>query len=46
MTIHFDLIPILAIAAGIVIWIKPRHLNYAIALFLIAYGALSLLGIR
>ena len=46
MTIHFDLMPILAIAAGIVIWIKPRHLNNVIAFFLIVYGVLSLLGIR
>jgi multisubunit Na+/H+ antiporter MnhC subunit len=46
MTIHFNLIPILAIAAGTVILLKPRYLNYAVALFLISYGVLSLLGIR
>jgi hypothetical protein len=46
MNISLTLIPILAIAAGIVILVQPRFLNYAVAAFLIAFGVLRLLGIN
>ena len=46
MTIHLAFTPILAIAAGIVVLVVPRFLNYAVAFFLIAFGVLKLLGIN
>ncbi|MGK7295619.1 MAG: DUF3096 domain-containing protein, partial [Candidatus Wenzhouxiangella sp. M2_3B_020] len=31
MTIHFELMPLLALIAGIVILVAPRLLNYVVA---------------
>jgi len=39
-------LPVLAIVAGIIILVQPRLLSYAVASFLIAFGALRLLGIN
>ncbi len=44
MTLHLSLQPILAIIAGILILIFPRLLNYIIAIYLIAYGILSIIS--
>lgn len=46
MTLHIDLIPLLALVAGILILIKPRLLQYIVAIYLIAYGLIEILGIR
>ncbi len=46
MAINLTVVPILAIAAGIVILVVPRFLNYAVAFFLIAFGVLKLFGIN
>lgn len=46
MTLHIDIIPLLAITAGIVILIKPKLLHYVVAVFLIAYGIIEILGLR
>lgn len=44
MTMHFELVPVLSIVAGIVILIMPKILNYVIAVYLIAVGVLGLLN--
>lgn len=46
MTLHIDLIPLLALIAGILILIKPRLLHYIVAVYLIAYGLIEIFGIR
>ncbi|AKH68243.1 Protein of unknown function (DUF3096) [Spongiibacter sp. IMCC21906] len=45
MTITLDLIPILSIAAGVAILIRPRLLNYIVAGYLIAIGVIDLLNL-
>ena len=42
MTIHFELIPVLSLAAGIAILVVPRSLNYIVAIYLIVVGAIGL----
>lgn len=42
MTIHFELIPVLALAAGIGILVAPRSMKYILAVYLIAVGVLGL----
>lgn len=44
MTIHIELIPLISIAAGVAILLVPRLLNYIVAIYLIAVGALDMLG--
>ncbi|HEY4999135.1 MAG TPA: DUF3096 domain-containing protein [Usitatibacter sp.] len=36
--------PLLALIAGILILVMPRLLNYIVAIYLIAFGLLGLLG--
>jgi hypothetical protein len=38
--------PLLALIAGILILVMPRLLNYIVAIWLIAFGLLGLLGGR
>lgn len=45
MTLHITLIPVLSIIAGILILIKPKLLNYVVAIYLIAIGAIQILGL-
>lgn len=45
MTIHFELMPLLALIAGIVILVAPRLLNYVIAAYLIIYGIVGLFNL-
>lgn len=42
MHVHFALQPLLALLAGILILIRPRLLNYVVALYLIVIGVLGL----
>ena len=42
MTIYFELIPVLSLAAGIAILVVPRSLNYIVAIYLIVVGVLGL----
>ncbi len=42
MHVHFALQPLLALLAGILILIRPRLLNYVVALYLIIVGVLGL----
>ncbi len=43
MSFHDSLQPVLAIIAGILILLKPRLLNYIVAIFLIVFGILGLM---
>jgi Protein of unknown function (DUF3096) len=44
MMVHVG--PLLALIAGILILVMPRLLNYIVAVYLIAFGLLGLLGGR
>lgn len=44
MNIHLSLAPVLSIAAGILILVVPRLLNYIVATYLIAVGLVGLFG--
>ncbi len=46
MAINLQLEYLLAIAAGVVIFMKPKLLNYIVAIYLIAVGVIGILGIR
>ena len=43
MILNVSLQPILAIIAGILILVKPKMLNYIVAIFLILFGILGLI---
>lgn len=43
MNIHHALQPLIALIAGILILIRPRLLNYVVAIYLIVVGLLGLL---
>jgi type IV secretory pathway VirJ component len=43
LTLHIMIAPLLALGAGILILIRPKLLNYVIAIYLIAIGVLGLL---
>ena len=45
MHIHAALQPLIALAAGILILIRPRLLNYIVALYLIIVGVFGLLPV-
>ena len=44
MTLHFELVPVLSLIAGILILVVPRLLNYVVALYLIVAGIAGLVG--
>ena len=44
MNLHLNLPSILALAAGILIFVRPNLLNYIVAIYLIAVGVLGLVG--
>lgn len=46
MTLHLNLqvVPIISLVAGILILVRPRLLNYIVALYLIVIGVLGLIG--
>lgn len=46
MNLHIDLIPVLSIIAGILILIKPKLLNYVVAIYLIAIGVIQIFGLQ
>ncbi len=43
MAFHFDLQPLAALIAGILILVMPRLLNYIVAIYLIVIGLVGLL---
>jgi hypothetical protein len=44
VNIHLSLVPLVSLAAGILIFITPRMLNYIVAVYLIVVGLLGLFG--
>ncbi|MBC2734852.1 MAG: DUF3096 domain-containing protein [Desulfobacteraceae bacterium] len=42
MTIHLALQPVLALAAGVLILVKPKPLKYIVATYLIVIGILGI----
>jgi len=46
MTLHFQLAPLLALIAGIVILVAPKLLNYIVAGYLIVIGVIGLFNIQ
>lgn len=45
MTLHITLIPVLSIIAGVLIFIRPKILNYVVAIYLITIGVIQILGL-
>jgi uncharacterized membrane protein HdeD (DUF308 family) len=45
MNLHITLIPVISIIAGILILIKPKILNYVVAIYLIAIGVIQIFGL-
>ena len=46
MNIQLAIGPIVALIAGILILVRPRLLNFIVAIYLIVVGILGLLGMR
>lgn len=46
MTLHIQLIPLLSIITGILILVKPRLLNYLVAIYLILIGVIQLFSLH
>lgn len=46
MNLHFTLMPLLALVAGILILIRPKLLNYVVAIYLIIIGLVGLFGLH
>ncbi len=46
MTLHLELLPVLAVLAGVAILIKPRLLHYIVAGYLIAVGMIQIVNVR
>ncbi|MBD8526277.1 DUF3096 domain-containing protein [Pseudomarimonas arenosa] len=44
MNIQLSLAPIIALIAGILILVRPKLLNYIVAIYLIVIGILGLVG--
>jgi hypothetical protein len=44
MNLHLSIGPLLSLAAGILIFIMPRLLNYIVAIYLIVMGLIGLFG--
>jgi threonine/homoserine efflux transporter RhtA len=44
MNIHLSIAPILALLAGILILVRPKLLNFIVAIYLIIIGILGLVG--
>ncbi len=45
MTFHFQLMPLLALIAGILILIMPKLLNFIVAIYLIIFGIVGLFNL-
>lgn len=45
MTMHFQLMPLLALIAGILILIAPKLLNFIVAIYLIIFGIVGLFNL-
>ncbi|HET8554187.1 MAG TPA: DUF3096 domain-containing protein [Rhodanobacteraceae bacterium] len=45
MTLHIALVPLVSLIAGILILVRPKLLNYIVAIYLIVIGVIGLLGL-
>ncbi|MCC5854817.1 MAG: DUF3096 domain-containing protein [Idiomarina sp.] len=45
MNLHITLAPVIAIVAGVLILLKPKLLNYVVAIYLIAIGIIQIFGL-
>ncbi|MGY6554261.1 MAG: DUF3096 domain-containing protein [Wenzhouxiangella sp.] len=45
MTLHLQLMPLLALIAGILILIMPKLLNFIVAIYLIIFGIVGLFNL-
>jgi hypothetical protein len=45
MTLHFHVLPVLSIAAGVLILVQPKLLNYVVAAYLILIGLFGPAGL-
>lgn len=43
MTLHLEIVPLLSLVAGVLILVRPKLLNYVVALYLISIGVIGLL---
>lgn len=46
MTLHLDIIPLLALIGGILILVAPKLLNYIVAAYLIIVGIVGLFNLQ
>ncbi len=46
MTLHLQLMPLLALIAGILILVAPKLLNYIVAIYLIIFGIVGLFNLN
>lgn len=46
MTIHIALVPLLSLIAGILILVRPKLLNYIVAIYLIVIGVVGVFGLH
>lgn len=46
MTLHVSMIPLISLIAGVLILIRPKLLNFIVAIYLIAVGVIGLLGLH
>ncbi len=46
MTIHLQLMPLLALIAGILLLVAPKLLNYIVAIYLIVIGVVGLFNLN
>jgi len=46
MTLNITLVPLVSLIAGILILIKPKLLNFIVAVYLIFVGLVGLFGLR
>ena len=46
LQLHFTVEYVLAILAGIAILIRPKLLNYIVAIYLIVIGVIGILGLK
>lgn len=45
MTLHLQLMPLLALIAGILILVMPKLLNFIVAIYLIIFGIVGLFNL-
>lgn len=46
MTISLEIIPVLSVIAGILILVKPKILNYVVAIYLIVIGLVQIFNLH